>query len=1480
MASTTMKTSIVLKEPADWDEWLLIIKAMARRGGVTEFVDLSADEPAEPTKPAIPTFSTVKRGAATLSDLNETQQKELSMLREDFKEISRTYREKRDALKDIEQHIMTTVDRQNILYLDGANTVYQKLAALRKRLAPTDRARRLDVARKYRELLRGPKAQQPEKWLQQYERVHAEAVKNELPDVQDDSAQHDFLDALRSTDMGYVSGREAVLADRIERNDAPPSVKDLIENYRNYLRTTTARNSSKGPSRTAFATLQGTSQESSENEHEQRQKKQNSKSKSSDCLCGETHRFSDCPYLIEELREAAWVPNEEIKRQIDEKLSKIPKLRAAVEKAQKQAREKTPTTKVTPAGAFAVDCFSYKLKNCWTLDSGTDIHVCNDRTRFKFERTAAEEDVLMAGKTTYQIEAFGSVEITAKGPDGPVTILLLNVALAPGFLTNLVCLRRFTEKDVHWDTQNNRLHSNGKTFCYTQSVDDHWVLEYGSPDSAEEAYGAFASSRRPRPTLKATAAEWHMILGHPGPETIAHLEEAVENVGVTGRAPTTIECETCAQTKAHQMISRRPGQEEPADEPLGRVGYDLIPMNASYNRDKWVSHFRCFKTGADFVYTHPRKNDAVAVIREFVNMAKTRYGATVQFIRTDDEPTLGGKYREVLAERGISAERTAPYTPDQNGRTERAGGVLTLRARALRIAGALPSTLWPETYAAAGYLSNRTPKESLEWMTPIEALTKKKPRLTHLHPYGCRAYPLNKVIPRLDKMEPRAMIGYLVGYDSTNIYRIWIPSQMRVIRTRDVTFDHSRFFDPAELDVGHISAVSVEDTVEVLDMPAPSYASNDVVEEDDPDDTIEVYSGPVGGSTAAPNQEEEEEPSDEEPAQQMATPDPTPDREIGHGADAAGETHAIRSPEDHAEVPDDAVAMNTRSRRRQAYSTALAQTAELTPYHSAFGVGLQKIESDVQNDRLHRDTLPPEPRNWRQMLKHRFAREFEHAAIRELNELEKRGAYELTHKNEQKTVPLTWVFKYKFDTDGYLVKFKARLCVRGDLQSTEQDTYAATLAARTFRALIAVAAAFDLEMWQYDAVNAFINSGVDEEIFCECPDGFRRPGLCWRLLKALYGLKQAPMLWYKELRSALEDLGLWPVPGVNCLYVNEWLILFFYVDDIVVMCTKTNMDKLREFETQLLKKFEMRALGELKWFLGIRILRNRSERKIWLCQDSYICKIAAKFGLAGPGKGVKTPLPSDGVPRAAASEFDQQRTYAYQQRVGSLNFAAVISRPDIAYATSKLSQFLRNPTPGHIAAADRVIAYLYGTRNMAIEYSGRATSDIFLCSGDAAFADDELDRRSSDGYLFQLYGGAIDWRAAKQNTVTTSSTEAELLALSRTAKEAIWWRRFFESVQFDTTETLKIRCDNRQTIRIMKKDLPKLETKLRHVDIHQHWLRQEVQAGRIAVEWIRTAEMPADGLTKQLPRQKHEEFVRQLNLVDISNQLSNASNEN
>ena len=232
-----------------------------------------------------------------------------------------------------------------------------------------------------------------------------------------------------------------------------------------------------------------------------------------------------------------------------------------------------------------------------------------------------------------------------------------------------------------------------------------------------------------------------------------------------------------------------------------------------------------------------------------------------------------------------------------------------------------------------------------------------------------------------------------------------------------------------------------------------------------------------------------------------------------------------------------------------------------------------------------------------------------------------------------------------------------------------------------------------------------------------------------------------------------------------------------------------------------------------------------------------------------------------------------QEIYAYQQRIGSITFAAVSTRPDIAKSCSKLAEFMQNPSPEHMNTANRVLSYLLRTKTLAVKYTSRSIQQTFLCAADAAFADHLQDRHSSQGYIFMLYGGPIDWKASKQHTVTTSSTEAELLALSYAAKEMLWWNRLFNAIQFNTDQNLSIYSDNQQTIRLLVKDAPQLTTKLRHVDIHQHWLRQEVQQGRIHVHWLPTNEMLADGLTKTLPRQRHEAFIRQLHLQDIQDKL-------
>ena len=141
------------------------------------------------------------------------------------------------------------------------------------------------------------------------------------------------------------------------------------------------------------------------------------------------------------------------------------------------------------------------------------------------------------------------------------------------------------------------------------------------------------------------------------------------------------------------------------------------------------------------------------------------------------------------------------------------------------------------------------------------------------------------------------------------------------------------------------------------------------------------------------------------------------------------------------------------------------------------------------------------------------------------------------------------------------------------------------------------------------------------------------------------------------------------MPGVDCLFTDGSLILFFYVDDFVLLYRQEDEENFMEFEAALLATYEIRSLGNLSWFLGIRVVRTDDE--LYLCQDSYIEKLVEKYTSIGPSLQSKTPLSTDPL-----VDYDGVATapqiHAYQQRIGSLIFAATTTRPDIAFATAKL----------------------------------------------------------------------------------------------------------------------------------------------------------------------------------------------------------------
>ena len=190
-------------------------------------------------------------------------------------------------------------------------------------------------------------------------------------------------------------------------------------------------------------------------------------------------------------------------------------------------------------------------------------------------------------------------------------------------------------------------------------------------------------------------------------------------------------------------------------------------------------------------------------------------------------------------------------------------------------------------------------------------------------------------------------------------------------------------------------------------------------------------------------------------------------------------------------------------------------------------------------------------------------------------------------------------------------------------------------------------------------------------------------------------------------------------------FINDRLIVFFYVDDIVVLFHPTHEQAYLDFRDSLMAHFKLGEIGDLKWFLGIRILRDRVHHKIWLCQDSYISKIARTFNLVH--HKARIPLAVEPLTKYEGSATPEERLH-YQRKVGLIGYPASITRPDCARALQKLSEFLQNPGPAHEEAADQCIAYLHSTKPYALEYGSADASPALLAASDVFFANDSVRR--------------------------------------------------------------------------------------------------------------------------------------------------------
>ncbi|KAI0992483.1 hypothetical protein K3495_g15702, partial [Podosphaera aphanis] len=419
------------------------------------------------------------------------------------------------------------------------------------------------------------------------------------------------------------------------------------------------------------------------------------------------------------------------------------------------------------------------------------------------------------------------------------------------------------------------------------------------------------------------------------------------------------------------------------------------------------------------------------------------------------------------------------------------------------------------------------------------------------------------------------------------------------------------------------------------------------------------------------------------------------------------------------------------------------------------------------------------------------------------------------------------------------------------------QTYAGVCRNTSWKVALAIAAIFDLEIEQLDAVTAFLNSTADRnDIYAELPPNWWEPEMIpgvdyvCRLLKALYGLKQSPRLWQKHLRRCLEELGYTPLESDNCVYIHrkDHLVVVSYVDDFLLL--GKSKEVISKMKAKLAQKFQLEDLGPAHYFLGVRITRDRVKRCLWLTQDAYCRQILERFGMDNcrPSETPMAPgyevflVPNTG--QASVTEIKE-----YQSKIGSLLYLAVHTRPDISYSVSVFSRYLTNPSLNHIKGVDRILRYIKGTINLGIMYDGTASDTSLYCHSDSDWGGNKASRRSTGGSVFFLAGGVISASSKGQTSVALSSTEAEYYALTASIKELLWIQQLMRQMGYLGADVLSTRVygDNQGCLALSEN--PELHQRTKHIDIKHHFIRDHIDSGRVCPRYIPTNLMAADGLT-------------------------------
>jgi len=451
-----------------------------------------------------------------------------------------------------------------------------------------------------------------------------------------------------------------------------------------------------------------------------------------------------------------------------------------------------------------------------------------------------------------------------------------------------------------------------------------------------------------------------------------------------------------------------------------------------------------------------------------------------------------------------------------------------------------------------------------------------------------------------------------------------------------------------------------------------------------------------------------------------------------------------------------------------------------------------------------------EPANYKDAMVSTDSSEWLEAMKSEMKSMHENQVWNLVDPLEGvKPIECKWIFKRKTDADGNVTIHKARLVAKGfrQVQGVDYDeTFSPVAMLKSVRILLAIAAYFDYEIWQMDVKTTFLNGNLTEDVYMIQPEGFVEPnsaGKICKLQKSIYGLKQASRRWNLHFDEVVKGFGFIQNGEEACVYKKESgsskAFLILYVDDILLI--GNDIEFLNTIKESLKISFAMKDLGEAAYILGIKIYRDRSRRLIGLSQSTYIDKVLKRFRMENAKKGLLpmshgTVLSKNQCPQTT-DERVQMTTIPFASAIGSIMYAMICTRPDVAFALSVSSRYQSDPGMGYWTAVKNILKYLNRTKEMFLVYGGDEELRVKGYT-DASFMTDPDDFKSQSGFVFTLNGGAVSWKSSKQSTVANSTTEAEYIGASEASKEGFWIKKFITELGVvpSALDPVELSCDD------------------------------------------------------------------------------------